>query len=77
MTEQEIIERLMETNDEFKQLKAEHARLEARLEEIYASKKFFSPEEEVEIKSIKRRKLQLKDKMNEIISMVKKGELAL
>ncbi len=75
MTEQEIIERLMETHDEFRQLKSEHAQLEARLEEIYSSKKFFSPEEEVEIKSIKRRKLQLKDKMNEIISMVKKGEL--
>ncbi|RLD94194.1 MAG: DUF465 domain-containing protein [Aquificota bacterium] len=77
MTEQEIIEKLMETHEEFKKLKAEHAQLEARLEEIYSSKRFFSTEEEVEIKSIKRRKLQLKDKMNEIIFMVKKGELTL
>ncbi|RLE00246.1 MAG: DUF465 domain-containing protein [Aquificota bacterium] len=77
MTEQEIIEKLMETHEEFKKLKAEHARLEARLEEIYSSKRFFSTEEEVEIKSIKRRKLQLKDKMNEIIFMVKKGELSI
>jgi uncharacterized protein YdcH (DUF465 family) len=75
MKEQEIIERLMEGHEEFRQLKTEHAQLEARLEEIYSSKKFFSPEEEVEIKSIKRRKLQLKDKMNEIIYRVKKGEL--
>jgi len=67
----------METHEEFKKLKAEHAQLEARLEEIYSSKRFFSTEEEVEIKSIKRRKLQLKDKMNEIIFMVKKGELTL
>ncbi|HDD53522.1 MAG TPA: DUF465 domain-containing protein [Thermosulfidibacter takaii] len=77
MTEQEIIEKLMETHEEFKKLKAEHAQLEARLEEIYSSKRFFSTEEEVEIKSIKRRKLQLKDKMNEIIFMVKKGELSI
>jgi len=67
----------METHEEFKKLKAEHAQLEARLEEIYSSKRFFSTEEEVEIKSIKRRKLQLKDKMNEIIFMVKKGELSI
>lgn len=75
MTEQEIIERLMENHEEFKKLKMEHAQLESRLEELYSSKRFFTTEEEVEIKGIKRRKLQLKDKMNAIVSKVKKGEL--
>lgn len=75
MTEQEIIERLMENHEEFKKLKTEHAQLESRLEELYSSKRFFTTEEEIEIKGIKRRKLQLKDKMNAIISKAKKGEL--
>jgi len=65
----------MENHEEFKKLKMEHAQLESRLEELYSSKRFFTPEEEIEIKGIKRRKLQLKDKMNAIISKVKKGEL--
>jgi uncharacterized protein YdcH (DUF465 family) len=76
MTEQEIIERLMENHEEFKKLKMEHARLESRLEELYSSKRFFTTEKEIEIKGIKRRKLQLKDKMNVIVSKVKKGEFA-
>ncbi len=75
MTEQEIIERLMENHEEFKKLKMEHAQLESRLEELYSSKRFFTTEEEIEIKGIKRQKLQLKDKMNAIVSKVKKGEL--
>lgn len=74
MTEQEIIEKLLQTHEEFKKLKKEHAELEERLEELQ-SKKYISPEEEVEIKRIKRRKLELKDKMNEIVSKVKKGEI--
>jgi len=65
----------MESHEEFKKLKMEHAQLESRLEELYSSKRFFTTEEEIEIKGIKRRKLQLKDKMNAIVSKVKKGEL--
>jgi len=77
MTEQEIVERLVKSHEEFKRLKMEHAQLESRLEELYSSKRVFTPEEEIEIKRIKRRKLQLKDKMNTIINKVKKGELTL
>ncbi len=76
MTEQEIVEKLMDSNDEFRSLKEQHAQLEARLEDLYSSKKVFNSEEELEIKSIKRQKLQLKDRMNVLIGKVKKGELA-
>ncbi len=76
MTEQEIIEKLMETNEEFRELKQKHAKLEERLEELQ-KKLYLTTEEELEVKSIKRQKLELKDRMNEIISKVKKGEIAL
>ncbi|BAT72061.1 conserved hypothetical protein [Thermosulfidibacter takaii ABI70S6] len=76
MTEQEIIEKLMETNEEFRSLKEKHAQLEERLEELQ-KKVYLTVEEEVEVKAIKRQKLELKDKMNEIISKVKRGEIQL
>ncbi len=74
MTEQEIVERLMEKHEEFRKLKEKHAQLEERLEELQ-KKLYLTVEEELEVKSIKRQKLELKDKMNEIIVKVKKGEL--
>lgn len=77
MTEQDIAQILMERSDEFKRLKEEHAQLESRLEEIYSNQKYFTPETEVEIKAIKKRKLFLKDRMNEYILKVKKGEMTL
>ena len=79
MTEEEkrIVAELMEKHEEFRKLKEEHASLEEQLDEIYSSKKYFAPDEEVEVKTIKRRKLQLKDQMNVIISKVKRGEITL
>ncbi|NPA14960.1 MAG: DUF465 domain-containing protein [Deferribacteres bacterium] len=74
MTDAEIIERLMEVNDDFRKLKEEHAKLEERLEELQ-NKKYITVEEEIEIKAIKRKKLELKDKMNEFVVKVKRGEL--
>ncbi len=74
MPDTEIIEKLMSVNEDFRKLKEEHAKLEERLEELQG-KKYITTEEEIEIKAIKRRKLELKDKMNEFIVKVKKGEL--
>ncbi len=74
MSDAEIIERLMNVNDEFRKLKEEHAKLEERLEELQ-NKRYITTEEEIEIKAIKRKKLELKDKMNEFVVKVKKGEL--
>ncbi len=76
MTEQEIIEKLMETNEEFRSLKEKHAQLEERLEELQ-KKVYLTVEEELEVKAIKKQKLELKDRMNEIIAKVKKGEIQL
>lgn len=53
MTEQEIIEKLMETNEEFRSLKEKHAQLEERLEELQ-KKVYLTVEEEVEVKAIKK-----------------------
>ncbi len=74
MTEQEIIERLMEKHEEFRELKQKHAQLEERLEELQ-KKLYLTLEEELEVKAIKKQKLELKDRMNEIIVKVKKGEI--
>jgi hypothetical protein len=66
MKEQEIIEILRKDNEEFRKLEEEHRELEAKLSEL-DSKHFLSPEEEMEIKSIKKQKLTRKDRMAELI----------
>ncbi len=76
MREEEIIQKLIESNEEFRKLKEEHAKLEEKLEE-YNKKKYLTVDDEREVKLIKKKKLELKDRMNEIINMVKRGEINL
>ena len=64
----------MEKHEEFRELKQKHAQLEERLEELQ-KKLYLTLEEELEVKAIKKQKLELKDRMNEIIVKVKKGEI--
>jgi len=64
--EEELIERLMKEDEEFKKAKQTHARLEEQLEE-FNKKPFLTPNEEIEIKIIKKRKLALKDQMERIL----------
>jgi uncharacterized protein len=57
---------LLETDEEFRQLASKHHELEQRLHEL-TSKHYLSGTEQVEEVTLKKRKLQLKDKMEVIV----------
>ncbi len=56
---------LLETNDEYRQLATKHHELDDRLHEL-SSKHYLSVIEQVEEVTLKKRKLQLKDRMQTI-----------
>jgi uncharacterized protein YdcH (DUF465 family) len=64
--EEELIERLMRENEEFLKVKQAHVQLANQLEEL-EKKSFITPQDEVEIKIIKKKKLALKDQMEKIL----------
>jgi uncharacterized protein len=57
---------LLETDEEFRQLASKHHELEDRLREL-TIKPYLSGPEQVEEVTLKKRKLQLKDKMEVIV----------
>lgn len=57
---------LIQTDDEFRQLATKHKELEERLLEL-AHKAYLSEPEQAEEVTIKKRKLQLKDRMEDIV----------
>jgi hypothetical protein len=66
---------LMTSNQEYRELAKEHHRCEDRLEEINALS-HPSQEEMVEAATLKKRKLQLKDKMEQILQNYKKNAVS-
>jgi uncharacterized protein YdcH (DUF465 family) len=64
--EEELIERLMRENEEFSKTKQAHSQLANQLEEL-EKKSFLTPQDEMEIKIIKKKKLALKDQMEKIL----------
>ena len=71
MKEQEIAETLKKENEEFRRLSEEHRNLDSLLAEI-DSKRYLTPEEELERKRIQKLKLLRKDRMAEMIREYKK-----
>jgi hypothetical protein len=63
---EEIKHELESQNEEFRSLLRVHHDHEKRLAEL-ASKTFLSTDEEIEEKRLKKRKLHLKDRMEEIV----------
>jgi len=63
---QDLKELLLQTDEEFHQLAAKHHELEDRLNELNA-KHYLSQPEQFEEATLKKRKLQLKDRMEDII----------
>ena len=63
---QEVKDRLMITNDEFYRLAKEHSEHEEQLEEL-ARRPYLTDAEQVTEKNLKKRKLFLKDRMEQII----------
>lgn len=66
MPTDDIKERLLQTDSEFRQLADKHHELDIRLHEL-ASKSHLSEPEQVEEVILKKRKLHLKDRMEDIL----------
>ena len=63
---QELKELLLETDEEYRQLATKHHELEGRLHEL-SDKPYLSEPEQLEEVTLKKRKLQLKDRMEDIV----------
>jgi uncharacterized protein YdcH (DUF465 family) len=72
---QDLKHLLLETNDEYRQLAAKHHELHDRLQEL-TSKHYLSNDEQFEEVTLKKRKLQLKDRMEEILRTHRGAALA-
>jgi uncharacterized protein YdcH (DUF465 family) len=66
---------LLQADDEFNELAARHHQLEDRLHELTA-KAYLSEPEQLEEVTLKKRKLQLKDRMEDIMRRRREGEIA-
>jgi uncharacterized protein YdcH (DUF465 family) len=66
-TQEDLKAHLMQTNEEFRRLAAEHTQYHHELEALEA-KSHLTPSEEVEEHRLKKLKLNLKDQMNQIMS---------
>ncbi|HXH07548.1 MAG TPA: YdcH family protein [Vicinamibacterales bacterium] len=62
----ELRDHLVRTDEEFRRLAEQHRELDARLQDL-ASKPYLSESEQTEERTLKKRKLQLKDRMEEIV----------
>jgi uncharacterized protein YdcH (DUF465 family) len=63
---QDLKDVLLRTDEEFSQLAAKHHELDDRLHQLTA-KPYLSEPEQVEETTLKKRKLQLKDRMEDIL----------
>jgi uncharacterized protein YdcH (DUF465 family) len=64
--EEELIERLMRENEDFLKAKQAHTQLARQLDEL-EKKPFLTPQDEMEIKILKKKKLSWKDQMERIL----------
>jgi uncharacterized protein len=64
--EQELVEKLMKENEEFLKAKQSHTELARELEEL-EQKSFLTPQDEISIKILKKKKLAYKDLMEKIL----------
>jgi hypothetical protein len=64
--EEELIERLMRENEDFLKAKQVHAQLASQLEEL-ENKPYLTPQDEMEVKILKKKKLAYKDQMEKIL----------
>ena len=62
LSEQEIVQKLLAVDEEFRQLHQQHREMGKLLGE-FDNKFYLSPSEEIEVKRLKKQKLQRKDEM--------------
>jgi uncharacterized protein len=65
---------LLESNEEYRRLNAQHHEYETRLH-LLTDKAVLSDEEQVEEVTLKKKKLQVKDRMQEIARAFREGAL--
>ncbi len=65
--EEDLVRRLLKDNEAFRTMKARHAALEDQLQGL-ETKPYLTPQDELEIKKIKKRKLLVKDEMQRILA---------
>lgn len=70
-TEDTLIEKLLEDDEDFKDLYSEHRQLDDKVA-ILEDKEVLTIDDELEIKQLKKLKLSLKDKMQNKIKKLKK-----
>jgi len=66
----EVLNKILNSSDDFKRLYAEHSELKLKIDDLNKTK-FLTTEEEVEKKQHQKQKLVLKDKMEAILSQAK------
>ncbi len=71
MGEAELRDQLLKENVEYRRLAAEHQSCDDQLEGL-TNKHFLSEEEELEEKTLKKRKLMLKDQMYSMVQKIRK-----
>ena len=64
--EEELIGRLLRENDEFRKAKELHSELARQLDEM-ERKPYLTPQDEIDIKVLKKKKLASKDQMEKIL----------
>jgi len=64
--EEELVERLLKEDGEFVKAKQIHTQLAKELEEL-ENKPYLTPQDEIEIKILKKKKLAAKDQMEKIL----------
>lgn len=69
--EDKLVQKLLEEDDEFRNLFSEHRQLDEKVA-VLEKKEILSVEDELEIKQFKKLKLSLKDKMQKKIKELKK-----
>jgi uncharacterized protein YdcH (DUF465 family) len=66
MKEEELMQRLLEENEEFRQLKDEHAWFHRKVADL-EKKAHLTPAEQLQCEELKKKKLVLKDKMERLM----------
>jgi uncharacterized protein YdcH (DUF465 family) len=66
MKEDALVDRLARENEEFLKAKQAHAELARQLDEL-EKKPYLTPQDEIEIKILKKKKLAWKDQMEKIL----------
>ena len=69
---EDLKHRLLETNEEFRELALKHHTLDDRLHEL-ETKHYLSDDEQIEEVSLKKRKLHIKDRMESILRQYASG----